>query len=882
MKKKGNVFLIIIGILSVIFILATFFIKTTIEEKHQTEFSHRAVQVQCLAEAALERAISILSTKLNDYQECTNPNSLANIIRRPYKLLANSNYGSSANLGINSPLDLTDTNSYVYTLKKDDLQVSDNKELDELVNFMSGGNCNYEVEVRVKINKAFKNAPGPSVGGEKYKVPGVQIPWNCHPAVLDFLNNQGFVALTLALPDSIRWLSVPLKFEFAGIKVFSINLISIISEFAKTTNNAALNEFLRCISLHAMFSKLFPDIYPYTIKFDKNIFPPINNKLAGVSISNNYDSELIFEKFGYLEFESKASITFSDGRKITKTITALKEFKCADIEPIAPMYSFFIANFHDEQLIFNDVGGNLYVNNFAEHKSIVDNSVAPEKKEFPGLVRINGTKPMVVNVGFIGNPFSPDIDENDNLLKKLGRGANWLLIMDHEISKTFKEFKTTISYKSELAKYTSTVTSLPKEAQGSPSGTNAAASSNSGSSSNNPQTSPEDKPVTNQDANKDQNKMLQLLQGFADKVNFIPPLGDFGITIYEAPLHVLANVSNYVRDPFSAWDWPMMGVGYRLFRIPFPTPSSTVTHLFGSAALFPTLTRQIEGFVLKQYRQWHFAIISWPPAPLPLGKQVPIPWPPNLLLPIPLPIWHTHDIQNKYDYNLYLLKLPKKDGYYDKKVYTYDPNILENAPPNLYSLEQYAKKATYYYLTAQDFYKDIPNRLIKENGKDCLKLSGITYVVESITLPPPNFNKLYVSGRGAIVTGGNIILRGNIEDAYSDQEERQPNTPRTIFSLIARNGGIIYDVDGPPYIKIEGSVFTDKGIAVPHNKALKIVGNWVTNAFNKFHSAGDIMIVYTAYKTRSSLSSIHPYTGRYDPERYYISLGPGWESWKVQ
>ncbi len=208
--------------------------------------------------------------------------------------------------------------------------------------------------------------------------------------------------------------------------------------------------------------------------------------------------------------------------------------------------------------------------------------------------------------------------------------------------------------------------------------------------------------------------------------------------------------------------------------------------------------------------------------------------------------------------------------------------MLENAPPNLYSIEQYAKKATYYYPTADDFYRDIPNRLVTENGKDCLKLNGITYIVDSVILPPPGSATLYVTGRGGIVTGGNFVLKGNIEDPYSDEEERAAGTPRTVFSLIARAGGIIYDVTGPAYARIEGSVYTDKGIAVPQNKALKIVGNWVTNAFSKAFSSGDIMVVYTAYKTRSSLCSVHPKTGVYDPERYFISLAPAWESWRSQ
>ncbi|HNV69910.1 MAG TPA: hypothetical protein PKO06_09445, partial [Candidatus Ozemobacteraceae bacterium] len=79
-----------------------------------------------------------------------------------------------------------------------------------------------------------------------------------------------------------------------------------------------------------------------------------------------------------------------------------------------------------------------------------------------------------------------------------------------------------------------------------------------------------------------------------------------------------------------------------------------------------------------------------------------------------------------------------------------------------------------------------------------------------------------------------------------------------------------------------GCVYTDKGIAVPKNKGLRIVGNWITNVWNKATSSGDIMVEYVGYKTRSSLFSLHPDYGKYDPERYLVTLSPTWESWKVK
>ncbi|MBI3038579.1 hypothetical protein HYY75_05935, partial [bacterium] len=129
-----------------------------------------------------------------------------------------------------------------------------------------------------------------------------------------------------------------------------------------------------------------------------------------------------------------------------------------------------------------------------------------------------------------------------------------------------------------------------------------------------------------------------------------------------------------------------------------------------------------------------------------------------------------------------------------------------------------------------------------------------------------------------------ILIRGNIEDAFSPDDERKPETPRTVFSLVSRKGGIIFDstAGGVNLVKIEGSVYTDKGIAITGGKSMNIVGNWVTNAFSKALTQGEIVIDYTAYKTRSSLNSINPEKGKFDPERYHITLAPGWANWRVQ
>jgi hypothetical protein len=44
---------------------------------------------------------------------------------------------------------------------------------------------------------------------------------------------------------------------------------------------------------------------------------------------------------------------------------------------------------------------------------------------------------------------------------------------------------------------------------------------------------------------------------------------------------------------------------------------------------------------------------------------------------------------------------------------------------------------------------------------------------------------------------------------------------------------------------------------------------------------GEVMIDYVASRVRSSLGSLHPVTGKYDPRRYHLALSPRWNAWKV-
>ncbi|HOY67495.1 MAG TPA: hypothetical protein PLP29_11430 [Candidatus Ozemobacteraceae bacterium] len=867
---RGNVFLIIIGILAVIFTVATFFMRDTVEETYLTERSHRAIHAQCLAEAGLERALSILAKDLNDPEKMKDPVSLANKLRLPMKTSGGALYDGLGNvLGNDLPLDVSAVKEPVI-LDKARLQENNAKDLDEMVDFMVGkAGTEYDVKVTLKLDKALKIAPGPDSGADKYKVPGVDCEYAVHSGLMSFLDNKGYKALELSLPEDAKWLSLNIDL---GLPFLNVDLIDLM---LKVFPESWSNQIKGFVTFDGLLKKIMPEIYPYEIELAAGVFPDLSGKLGGAAVPAFSESQCV-EKFGYLTIESEASIVYGDARKTTKRVFATKEFKCADIEPVAPCYSLFISNLNDDKIVFNDAGGTLMVQNFPNMKTLLAKG-AGEYSAFPGLIRVNGTKPTLCNVSFYGNPMNGDVFN-------FARVSEMLLITDVDISMPEKEF--TI-YSREP--HNQTTSPVPSEVKGLKAGldnslNNAEAQYNTIKTNviktinPNPPKPPEGTDKTS------------TLKNIASKVaglfNIIPKIS--GCTVFEPPLHLLPLPGPLGSlDPFERWDWPYSGgpLSFAGVGLPIPLPAfgSCVTHLFGPGALYPTMTREIEGCVLKRFQQWHFTIMGYPMGPFPVGKQIPITGFINLP-PIPIPLVHTHDVCEKYEYSFYPMKATEDANKEpDGAVTIYDPSQLENSPPNLYSIEQYAKKATYYYATEKDFLADLPNRMIKINGKDCYRLNGITFVADNLTLPPVGSSTLNVYGRGSIVSGGNVSLRGNIEDPYDDTQETTAGTPRTIFSLVVRRGGVIIDENAPSDpVRFEGNLYTDKGLAVFGDKQIAIRGNWVTNTFNKAAAQGAVKVTYVGYKTRSSLNSIHPKLGKYDPERYQVTLTPGWEAWRVQ
>jgi hypothetical protein len=338
-------------------------------------------------------------------------------------------------------------------------------------------------------------------------------------------------------------------------------------------------------------------------------------------------------------------------------------------------------------------------------------------------------------------------------------------------------------------------------------------------------------------------------------------------------------------SPFVPWEMPYFGSSWSKATFPIPMWNNGATHLFGTLGLSPTLTREIEGKVVKEYRQWQMLIYGLNPADRLLTPMIP-----------PLPLWYTGVIQNKYGYNLGMLQSfdAVNNCVYDK-VQEYHPAEPGNSVPNLYSATQYSRKASLYFDTWQEFRDDLEKRLVRlETGQWVLPLNGITYIAGDLGTPGDYFaprspannegarepiTEFWVAGRGMFVCSGNAFLNCSIRML----EESQATGSTPLFSLIARNGGVIFrntTDGGQRFYRLDGSVYSDLGIMVPAGSSLRIFGNWVTNRFNRATLRGTTEVNYLSSRVRSSFNSLHPERGRFDPTRYYGSLSPAWVGWQ--
>ncbi|MBI3038078.1 hypothetical protein HYY75_03355 [bacterium] len=510
-RRTGVAFILVIAVIAIIIIAALFFMSSTIEHGRQASLSVQGLHANCLAEAAIERTVRIICEDANDPgilgDEDGDPESVAVLLRLPRKKSGKKIEGLKDNLGADELLDLTDSNEIVYDLEDLRYKEEGEDELDKLVEFMTRGSAkDYDVNVTIKINKAFHVGPGKD--DPEYQVPGIDTTWAIRPDVRSFLDGEGYVGFFLKIPEDVKVIGFTIPIKFMGFKIVEVNAGRIIDVFitnliktAAPTFALDVNKYLydglapdgsgegylgKLLSLDFLANMIInkflwkdckPPAYPIKIMIDSDLIPTTIAELwpPGVFTENDApkveDSFGMFvEKYGELEITCEASITSQDGHVAKRRIECVKEFRVSDVEPPAPMYSLFISNDDNNYLHFNYLGGDLFVNNqdlsgllgrfknakvpgfFDLSKKSAEEANSAVPVEIPGLIRINYSGPneksLVVKAAMFGDPFAgteSPIDKDDGFFKALARGCDALLVLNTNFEANIVNAEHTIS-----------------------------------------------------------------------------------------------------------------------------------------------------------------------------------------------------------------------------------------------------------------------------------------------------------------------------------------------------------------------------------------------------------------------------------------------------
>lgn len=539
------------------------------------------------------------------------------------------------------------------------------------------------------------------------------------------------------------------------------------------------------------------------------------------------------EKIGI--FQVRAVVDYQPrgpgGQTLRRTLRTQKDFRVADIQPVAPDYSFFLANsplLIEDQKIENKSGwqggdqiawaagcGALVIHNLTLFDEVLIKRLADfldalvgwktEKLNnslyLPGLVRINGTATQEIPLNF-------GLLNSGSFMERLKHCEIPSLLVCDDKNR---------HYDLKAGKY------------------------------------PTKTGVEGTDYIWDYQKH-----------NIMPALGEsiYG-TGFEAPppLSCLSPLA-----PVPHFDWPW--VADSLIWIPLPVNYNS-THLFGDFHIEFPLKLRVEGNVWKKFSRLTLPMIRiYIPLSLVGGVDIDV-----TLFPIPF----NKVIYEPYGYCTYPPLEKSEGGQADVAAMAaeWSHTDYKNLPDNLYSPTQYLKKASYFYRSSAEFNADIENRstYITVDGveKKVFVCDGVSFV-EGANGGGLFLREMDVMGRGIIVCAGNIHIGGNI------RRIDKPDGPLTMLTLVARNGAIINKGDN----SVEACCYGDRGLMNTAFGKLRIFGNLVVNRFNRSDCQGDVDVHYESNRCHSSFISYFKDIAKYDITRYHVNISKKWREFQYE
>lgn len=813
--KSGSAFLIVIGLISAIIIFALFFSQTQVSRHFSTRYISDENKAEALAESAIELLLRIIKDKMND----PNDQNFYPYFRLPCIFKNHSTFGTSDGGRSDIQLDISPYSNPIEFNISPGPPPSEFQPLLSIINDLGGIECFPKLHLKLQIIDAYafsakkpdynvttisiKHAEAignsakflddinstPTSDGELHKLigdlsfnfylPNTQIDYSTYKAVppIPFQDEHsievdagifsGLISAKVTLKKvSNSKIRAEIKVECPGKDIdttIELDIEEKIKEYVNIGN--------RPFSLQSIFEMIFGNNIPASLIYNptnfalaaKNRFDSLPPAIKNLISNNSFSPPQVIEKKGIMRLIAEVIYKpqkSQSSKFIHKVLHCDREFKVSDIHPVAPEYTFFVANSDkiNEDFIMGlgnpimwyepsspgiatIVFHNIPYKNYNTLTGLIGANAATSNNNqlhLPGMIRINSNNIMYINT-FLGTKDEPTLSEINSLAKN-----------QHVINPPFQLY-----------------------------------------------------PIFQWRDRSPTHKIHFPVLRHSD-ISFTP----------------------YVPT----------GVKSLLNIFSFCDALSAPTLLFGDGFFEFPLGIKAEAKLDKRYAEIKIKVH-------PKGQA-----------DDPKDITEVDIIYKNKTQKFGLPNFPSYESSTD-----WDPNDYKNMPANLYSTLQYAKKADNFYENESQFWSD-SSRF--ENG--VYKCDGVTYIKGSLDFSNSPITPFRVKGKGLLVVKGNILVDRNII--------REGQLGETVFGLIARQGAVM--IKGTCK-RIEASVYSNSSLICPAGQGLVIDGNLVVNQFKR-SDCQSLEVYYNGPACRISPLSVIRNVGKYEPQRYYVSLGKKW------
>lgn len=469
-RKSGSAYLMALGVLAVLVLVGIALSRMTTEGRWSTVFSSNEKRAEECAESAANLTFKIVKDNMNDYSAFwklfSDPDKLLKSWFMYFRLPAPIagaymdpvSFANAKENGVDVQLDLFNNQLFKPLYEEGIVYMFDTISPDPKAPLapLKGMFDALGGRVRITCTARIKHAFGILADNPDYVVGGVEVPLR---KVTGFLGNI-YDKLKIGAADVIsdaeeaidptgeadaEFPNIDLSKMLPNDALLKAPDISNLKIFVSITPpvRIPIGKILQ-IPLDKIFKKIqtklgltpqkiakkiFGSSLQLKIDFDainKRIEEAIQNCLPKFlqAFAGNVTFDVTVEKQGIFEVVTEVEYTpqYPNGPTIRKKLVMHREFRVADIQPIASDYTFFVANSKllyekalenfdswqgDDQIKWNEGMGTIVIHNMPSLKSIwnsIEKLFSFKLKELlqnlklPGLVRINGTKEMQIKL----------------------------------------------------------------------------------------------------------------------------------------------------------------------------------------------------------------------------------------------------------------------------------------------------------------------------------------------------------------------------------------------------------------------------------------------------------------------------------------------------